>query len=79
MFLKSKSSGDLVELLEVQNLFDPCKEEIMGRCHAGEEMQDPEAFAKSDLIFPSGESLPQCWLNPDYQNTTKEQSKAAAV
>lgn len=79
MFLKSKSSGDLVELLEVQNLCDPCKEEIKGRYHAGEEMQDPETFQKSNLIFPSGESLPQCWLNPDYQKITKEQSEVAAI
>lgn len=79
MFLKSKSSGDLVELLEVQNLCDPCKEEIKGRYHAGEEMQDPETFHKSDLIFPSGESLPQCWLNPDYKNISKGQSEVAAI
>ena len=29
-------------------------------------MQDPSTFMKSELIFPSGKSLPQCWLESDY-------------
>ncbi|MDJ0535347.1 MAG: acetyltransferase [Xenococcaceae cyanobacterium MO_207.B15] len=75
MFLK-KSSGDLVEVLETQNLYDPFKTEILGRCHAGEEMQDPEMFTKSELIFPSGESLPRCWLDPDYKHLINKESQA---
>jgi hypothetical protein len=39
----------------------------MGRFHAGEELQEPERFAKADLSFPSGEPLPRCWLDPGYQ------------
>ena len=74
MFLKSKSHGELVELLEVQHLYDPFKKEILGRFHAGEEMQDPENFAKSELIFPSGEALPQCWLDPDYKHILHKES-----
>ena len=31
-------------------------------------MQDPEKFLKSELVFPSGEPLPQCWLDPDYKH-----------
>ena len=77
MFLKQKSSGDLVELLEVQNLYDPFKNEILGRFHAGEEMQDPEMFLKSELIFPSGEALPQCWLDPDYRHIIHKPSQSA--
>ena len=57
MFLKSKSHGELVEILEVQNLYDPFKQEIMRRFHAGEEMQDPEKFIKSDLIFQQWRSF----------------------
>lgn len=79
MFLKYKSSGDLVELLDVQNLYDPFKVEILGRFHAGEELQDPEMFQKSELIFPSGESLPRCWLDPDYQHIIHKQSEVAAT
>ena len=79
MFLKSKSHGELVELLEVSNLYDPFKKEILGRFHAGEEMQDPEIFLKSELIFPSGEALPQCWLDPDYKHVMHPLTKAAVV
>ncbi|MGL4883886.1 MAG: acetyltransferase [Waterburya sp.] len=79
MFLKQKSNGDLIELLEVHNLFDPFKKEVLGRFHAGEEMQDPEMFLKSKLIFPSGEALPQCWLDPDYQHIIHKQSQSAVA
>ena len=40
---------------------------VMGRFHAGEELQEAERFAKTDLTFPSGEPLPRCWLDPAYQ------------
>ncbi len=79
MFLKTKSHGELVELLEVQNLYDPFKTEILGRFHAGEEMQDPEMFLKSELVFPSDEPLPQCWLDPDYKHILHHKPKAAAI
>ncbi|MGK7876425.1 MAG: acetyltransferase [Xenococcaceae cyanobacterium] len=67
MFLQHKRSGDLVEVINVGNLYDPCQGEILGRFHCGEEMQEPETFAKSEVIFPSGESLPRCWLDPNYR------------
>lgn len=79
MFLKSKSSGDLIELLDVQNLYDPFKHEIIGRFHAGEEMQEPEMFLKSELVFPSGESLPSCWQDPDYQHVLQRKSKSTVM
>ena len=79
MFLKSKSHGDLVEILEVENLYDPFKKEILGRFHAGEETQDPETFSKTELIFLSDEALPQCWLDPDYKHIMHKQDKSAMV
>ena len=79
MFLKSKSHGELVELLEVQNLYDPFKQEILGRFHAGEELQDPEKFQKTELIFPSGEALPECWLDPDYRHIMHKQTQVTAT
>ena len=79
MFLKNKSSGDLIELLELHDLYDPFKTEIRGRCHSGEEMQDPEMFSKSELIFPSGESLPLCWLDSDYKHILHKQSPGAVA
>ncbi len=68
MYLKHKPSGDLVEILDVALLIDPCRGEVKGRFHAGEEMQDPENFSKSELVFPSGETLPQCWLDRHYKH-----------
>jgi hypothetical protein len=67
MFLVHKPHGELVEVLTPENLYDPCLDRITGRSHCGEELQEPEAFIKSELIFPSGESLPQCWLDPNYR------------
>lgn len=67
MYLKEKNSGDLVEVLDSAALFDPNFSQIAGRYHAGEEMQETTLFAKQELLFPSGESLPQCWLDPAYK------------
>ena len=69
MFLQHKTTGALVEIVTIGDLYDPCLTEIIGKSHAGEEMQDPAVFDKSELIFPSGEPLPCCWLNPHYRET----------
>ena len=79
MFLKSKSHGELVELLEIQNLYDPFKKEILGRFHAGEEMQEPEIFLKSELIFPSDEDLPKCWIDPDYKHIIHQEPQSTVA
>ena len=44
MFLKAKSNDDLVEVLSLKDLFDPFNDSIIGRFHAGEELQDAEKF-----------------------------------
>ncbi len=67
MYLKHAPSGDLVEVLDMKSLVDPYRSKLAGRFHAGEEMQDPANFAKSDLMFPSGEALPRCWVDPNYR------------
>jgi hypothetical protein len=67
MYLKHKSTSDLVEVLDMAALIDPFKNEISGRFHAGEELQDAELFDKAGLGFPSGEPLPRCWTDPDYK------------
>lgn len=67
MYLKHKASGDLVEVMDVSALFDPCVDEIRGRFHAGEELQEPEVFPKTALVFPSDEALPRCWLDAHYR------------
>lgn len=67
MLVLHKPTGALVEVLTLESLYNPCMMEIMGQLQAGEEMQDPESFPKSDLVFPSGESLPRCWLDSHYR------------
>ena len=69
MYLKDKLSGNLVEILDLKALFDPCNSVVSGRFHAGEEIQDSEKFAKSNLIFPSGEDIPVCWIDAEYKST----------
>ena len=68
MFLKDKSRNDLIEVVDEKSLFDPFEDELLGRHQQGEEAQDPEKLKKSDLIFPSGEGLPECWINPHYRD-----------
>ncbi len=67
MFLKHLHTGNLVEVLSLHDLWDACLPQITGRYHAGEELQEPEQFLKADLVFPSGESLPRCWIDPHYR------------
>jgi hypothetical protein len=66
MFLKHRQDDSLVELLQPAQLWDPFTASVQGRFHAGEELQDPQTFAKADLLFLSNEPLPRCWLNPHY-------------
>lgn len=67
MFLQNKSSDTIIEIKDLETLFNPLKQEIEGRIQEGEEEQDPEPFAKQDLTFASGENLPRCWIDPDYR------------
>jgi hypothetical protein len=79
MFLKHEPSGSLVEVLSLADLYDPCQTMITGRFHAGEELQEPESFPKPELVFPSDEPLPVCWLDPDYRFRGVSQRPLAAV
>ncbi len=79
MFLQHKPTGNLVELATLDNLYDPFQKEITGRMHAGEEMQDLESFLKSELIFPSGESLPLCWIKGNYRELINSQKVKSSV
>ena len=67
MFLRNKMNGDVVEILDMAALFDAHQHRVTGRFHAGEEMQDIKAFSKAGLVFPSGESLPLCWIDAHYR------------
>ena len=70
MYLRDKASGDLVEVMDLSAMVDPCVAELKGRFHAGEELQDPALYAKGDLEFPSGEALPRCWIDAEYRAAT---------
>lgn len=67
MYLKHRPSGDMVEVLDTTALYDPFKKGVTGRFHAGEELQESQEFAKAELVFPSDEPLPRCWVDPQYR------------
>lgn len=71
MYLKHKPSGDLVEVLDLEALFDPFTSDVRGRFHAGEELQESASFRKAELIFPSGEKLPRCWVDAHYHSPAR--------
>lgn len=68
MFLKDSTNGHLIEVLDATALFDPSETHFEGRYNWGEDLPDPEPFAKANVIFPSGEPLPQCWLDMHYRD-----------
>jgi hypothetical protein len=68
MFLNERTTGHMVEVLSLGDLVDLFKDEVTGRYQYGEEVQDPEKFKKSDLVFLSGEELPRCWTDPHYRD-----------
>jgi hypothetical protein len=68
MLLQEKETGNLVEILDIQLLIDPNEGSVPAKDQAGQEEQDPEKFAKTNLVFPSGEELPRCWLDANYRN-----------
>lgn len=67
MLLQNKQTGTLVEILDLEALISPAQNNVTAQIQEGQEEQDPEQMAKRDLIFPSGEALPQCWLDANYQ------------
>lgn len=67
MFLQDQETGNLVKVLDIQMLLNPNEHAIEGKMQAGEEEQEAEAFSKQNLIFPSGEKLPRCWVDEDYR------------
>ncbi len=68
MLLQDRRTGTLVEVMDIQLLIDPMESEIVVQGQAGEEEQDPAPSKKDNLIFPSGEDLPRCWLDANYRD-----------
>ena len=67
MFLIHTTTGGLIRIDNVEELMNPFRSAVKGRDQEGEEEQDPTLFAKDELLFPSGESLPRCWTDADYR------------
>ncbi len=68
MFLRQTTTGDLVKVLNMEQLMNFNSTAVTGQYQAGEEEQDPEDFAKAELHFLSGEDLPRCWTDPHYRD-----------
>lgn len=68
MLLQVKDTGELVKILEIQELLDPNSDIVHAQDQEGQEEQQPDTFKKENLVFPSGEDLPRCWLDADYRN-----------
>jgi hypothetical protein len=68
MLLKDKETDNLIEILDVEALFNPTTQSVPGQIQAGQEEQNPASFEKQSLKFPSGENLPRCWIDADYQH-----------
>ncbi|AFY44677.1 hypothetical protein [Nostoc sp. PCC 7107] len=67
MFLQIKDTSDLVKITDIQELIDPNVNIVHGKDQTGQEEQDNDSFSKENLVFPSGESLPRCWLDANYR------------
>ena len=68
MLLKNPKTDELIKISEFEELIDPFQDSVSGKSQAGQNEQPPESFSKKDLVFPSGENLPLCWLDSDYKN-----------
>lgn len=68
MLLRQKKSGHMVEVMDLIDLINLNIDEVSGCSQEGEEIQDPDMYKKSDLIFLSGEELPKCWVDPHYRD-----------
>ena len=67
MFLQIKDSRDLVKIVDVQELFDPNIETVHAQDQQGQEEQETDIYQKEELVFPSGEKLPRCWLDAKFR------------
>ena len=68
MLLRQRTSGHMVEVKNMIDLINLNSDEVSGRFQEGEEAQDLDTFKKNDLVFLSGEELPQCWVDPHYRD-----------
>jgi hypothetical protein len=67
MLMQNKQNGTLIEILDVAALVNPVENKILVSGQNGEEEQPPEKISKEEIVFPSGENLPRCWVDANYR------------
>ena len=67
MYLKHIKTGDLVEVIDLQDVVNPHSPTIRVRLDGIEGGQRNDDLLKSDLAFPSGEPLPVCWVDGTFR------------
>jgi hypothetical protein len=66
MYLKHVPTGALIEVLNLSNIVNPFLFAVRGKSQADEDAADIDFFNKTDLVLPSGEPLPLCWIDRHY-------------
>jgi len=61
MYLKHTPSGELVEVIDLQDVVTPYSSSVLARSYRNDKQQKAERVPKQELVFPSGEALPICW------------------
>ncbi|MCJ8281481.1 MAG: acetyltransferase [Rivularia sp. ALOHA_DT_140] len=67
MLLQIKNDSELVKVTDVQQLINPNSDSVEAKQQQGQGEQPAESFKKDNLVFPSGESLPRCWMDANYK------------
>jgi len=68
MYLKYIPTNDLVEVIDLQDVINPYATTVLARVYSDERGQRTDRYPKSDLTFPSGEALPQCWTERSFHD-----------
>jgi hypothetical protein len=56
-----------VKIVDIQELLDPTIKTVHAQEQEGQEEQETDIYQKVELVFPSGEKLPRCWLDAHYR------------
>ena len=66
MFLKHVPTDDLVEVLDLSDVANPRSQTVRARSYDRVLIERTRNYLKTELAFPSGEPLPECWLSIHY-------------
>ena len=69
MYLKHNPSGNLIEVINLQDVINPNSPTVRSRVYCDEIIRKAGDILKSELVFPSGEPLPLCWSDGAYKAT----------